>query len=460
MPYLPPVKSVKDFILWPFRFLFNLPMQEQALLGLILTLPLLAAIFYIPDRKPASVESVTADSGYLKTGILDNNLDSLRIRQGSKLLILARQGSFLWAETPDGKNRGFIKANTVFGNDNGKETTITELPERRKLSRYFISKRKFEDLMHQAGMSLDILENGYIHAEYIHTDGAITKAEFGFHIVDSLGRQYRPVISFNSQGRVKDYELVPWRKPKGFIRDLPIDLVSPLVSISEFQTFSPFDHGITNLIWTYLMGYLPLFIFMIILWTRYPLIWMPNPLANFIICILIFMGPVSWYMLLRLQGISWFPVLPVTLLMIFFGILFFWMFYSGLRCPRCKHLISHRYTGSVMGKVFTRVSINPVEEKRENVSHRAGSWKYGQYRHDRYGNVRKASVMTHYYTDTVWYGKYKTTSQVRRNTKHYVCPKCGHGKDKHYEEVLESNTERIGGFHKTESYTREEVNFH
>lgn len=273
MFYLPPVKSVKDFILWPFRFLFNLPMQEQALLGLILTLPLLVAILYIPDRKPIALEVVTSDNGFLKTGILDNNLDSLRIRQGSQLIILARQGSSLWAETPDGKNRGFIKVNTVFGKDNANATGIAELPERRGLSRYFISKRKFEDLMHQTGMNMDILENGYIHAEYIHTDGAITKAEFGFHIVDSLGKQYRPVISFNSQGRVKDYELMPWRKPKGFIRDLPIDRVSPLISISEFQAFSPFDRGITNLIWTYLMGYLPLFLFMIILWTRYPLIW-------------------------------------------------------------------------------------------------------------------------------------------------------------------------------------------
>lgn len=455
MLYLPPVKSVKDFLLWPFRFIFNLPMHEQAVLGLILTLPVLILTLMLPPKEPAQRELRAEKTAYLKTGVVDSNLDSIRISRGSRLTVLAHQGSLLWAETPDGKYRGFIKADKIC-HDTTAHSVLTQLPERRKLSRYFISQHKFEEMMTHPATRLDSIERHYIHAEYLRRQGSTTIAEFGFHVVDSFGRQLRPVVRFNAQGEVKDYSLHPWRKNRGtIIHNLPVDLASPLISTSEFQTFYPLDHSISNLIWTYLLGYLPLFLFMIILWLRYPLIWMPNFLANMIIYILLILGPITWYLLLRMHGVNWFPVLPVTIIMIFFGAIFFWAFYSGLRCPRCKHLIGHQHVGTLFGKTFTRIRHFSREVGRKNLKHRISSWKYTKEYDPITHKPSTVAYVTHYYTDQIFYHDFEERSTVQRNTKKYVCPKCGHGKEENYETVLDSEIIQVGQHSKVVSYEQD-----
>lgn len=46
MKYIPKINSFKDFIFWPLRFFFNLPLQWQAIIGLALTLPLVVIMIF------------------------------------------------------------------------------------------------------------------------------------------------------------------------------------------------------------------------------------------------------------------------------------------------------------------------------------------------------------------------------------------------------------------------------
>ena len=413
MKYIPKINSFKDFIFWPLRFFFNLPLQWQAIIGLALTLPLVVIMIFSKNESSEGQIVKVAKTAYLKTGCLENNIDSLKIRSGESLKLLARQGSLLWAETTDGKNRGFVKAS-------------------------------------------DILDKDYINAEYLRPSGKNIIGEFGFYVIDSLGTQLRPVITFDSDGSVADYSLEFWRYRRGFIHNSEIDILSPLISTKEFQVFSPFDNWFTNLVWTYLIGFIPVFLFVIILWMRYPLIWMPNFLVNLIIYFLIIAGPVLWCSMLRLQGVMWMPVVPVTGILLFVSCLLFWAFFSGLRCPRCKNLIYHEHIGTLFGKQFITKERNSHEIARRNIKHTTSG--YWEYKLEKVGNEYvKVGVMKHSYVDEVTYREYEIRSLIQPLTKQYSCPKCGHGNDEKSQKVLESETIPLGTYTVKEEYTRMEA---
>lgn len=453
MAHLPRIKSVKDLILWPFRFILNLPVQEQALLGLILTVPLIALTFFSGERQPADRTVPAATAVCLKTGALDCCRDSLRISAGTPLRLLARQGKLLWAETPDGRYRGFVPADAFLGEE---KAAAEDLPVRRWNSRRFISRPKFEALMATPGLTRETLERDWIHAEYLQPDGRGSAGEFGFHVLDSAGRQLRPVIRFAPDGTVSGYRLEFWRSARGIRFDSAIDTFSPLISIPEFRTFSPFDRGVTNLIWTYLLGYLPMFLFILLLWTRIPLIWMPNFLANLIITFLITVGPFTWCMLLRVQGIAWWPVIPVTALISLTGCILFWGTYSGLRCPRCKHLIGHEYRGTLLGNTYTEIRRSREAVSRKHLKHRTSSWEHKRVEVAP-GRYEVRGVMTHFYEDEVTYQLYETRALMQRYTRKYACPKCGHGRDKAGAKELESETRPAGRRTVIEKYTRQQI---
>lgn len=451
MKYIPKINSFKDFIFWPLRFFFNLPLQWQAIIGLALTLPLVVIMIFSKNESSEGQIVKVAKTAYLKTGCLENNIDSLKIRSGESLKLLARQGSLLWAETTDGKNRGFVKASDIL--DNSDELT---LPDRRGRSSYFITKNKFEELIEDTLTTLQSLQKDYINAEYLRPSGKNIIGEFGFYVIDSLGTQLRPVITFDSDGSVADYSLEFWRYRRGFIHNSEIDILSPLISTKEFQVFSPFDNWFTNLVWTYLIGFIPVFLFVIILWMRYPLIWMPNFLVNLIIYFLIIAGPVLWCSMLRLQGVMWMPVVPVTGILLFVSCLLFWAFFSGLRCPRCKNLIYHEHIGTLFGKQFITKERNSHEIARRNIKHTTSG--YWEYKLEKVGNEYvKVGVMKHSYVDEVTYREYEIRSLIQPLTKQYSCPKCGHGNDEKSQKVLESETIPLGTYTVKEEYTRMEA---
>lgn len=453
MIYLPPLKSLKDLLLWPFRLVFNLPIQEQALLGLILTVPLLVLTLFSGSKQPADRTVDITETVSLKIGALDNRKDSLRLYAGTPLRLLARQGKLVWVETEDGRYRGFVEAKNFTGDA---RKTLEGLPNRRWNSRYYISKQKFEALMDTPGLTREALERNWIHAEYLQPDGRGMSGEFGFHVVDSVGTQFRPVIQFARDGSVNDYHLEFWHSKRAIRFGSAIDLFSPLISIAEFRSFSPFDHGVTNLIWTYLIGYLPLFLFVLLLWARKPLIWMPNVVANLCITALITIGPFTWCMLLRVQGIAWWPLIPVTVLCSLVGCFLFWNNYSGLRCPRCKHLIGHEYQGTLLGNTYTEVKRNQKAVSRKNLKHRTSSWEHKRVEVAQ-GRYEVRGVLTHFYEDEVTYEIFETRSLLQRLTRKYACPKCGHGRDKQDVKVLESETKPVGRHTTVERYTRKQI---
>lgn len=179
---LPRLNSLKDFLIWPFRLVFNLPVWWQAILGLAVTGVLVALALSGDESFPDGKEVAVAHTGYLKTGYVGTNLDSVRIGKGKSLRLLARQGRNFWAETLDGRRRGFIAADIV-----GDQVPSLSLPKRRTLSSYFITQEKFEVLMADTTSTLESLQNDYIHAEYLKPQGRKMVGEFGFYVVDSIG---------------------------------------------------------------------------------------------------------------------------------------------------------------------------------------------------------------------------------------------------------------------------------
>lgn len=451
MKYIPGISSFKDLILWPLRFFTNLPIQTQAAIGLIVTVPMILAIVW-SDKGTTDAQSTKADkTGYMRTGCIESNIDSIKIRKGETIRLLARQGSLIWAETANGKNRGFIKGKDIFNNPD--EFT---LPSRRSLSSYYISQKKFETLISDPATTLSSLQKDYINAEYLRLSGKKLIGEFGFHVIDSTGRQLRPIITFSPDESVADYRLEFWRKSRGFIHDRGIDFLSPIISTREFQSFSPYDRWYTNLLWTYLVGYIPLFLFIVILWLRYPLIWLPNTLANLIVYLLIIGGPLLWCSMLRIQGVAWWPVVPVAILFSIVNCLMFWGLYSRLRCPRCKSLIYHEHSKTTTGREYVEVSTSHQEIAREHLEHtNAGYWKNELVKiGDKY---EKRGTLEHRYVDKVTYRIYETRSLIQPLTKQYACPRCGHGKDEKSQKVLESHTTPKGTCTKIERYTKKQI---
>lgn len=448
---LPRLNSLKDFLFWPFRFVFNLSIWWQAILGLgvtgVLIILSLSGGRALPEGRVVESTRVV----YLKTGRAGNNLDSVRIGKGQPLRLLARQGGDFWAETPDGRYRGFIEKRVV-----ADDSVEFSLPERRVLSSYFISRKKFEALMADSSTTLSSLQRDYIHAEYMKPRGRQMVGEFGFYVVDSVGSQLRPVIVFNPDSTIGDYRLERLRNKKeiGEFLDPVIDFGSPLISTREFQSFSPFDYTLTNILWSYLMGYLPVFLLVIVLWTRFPLIWVPNFLINGLLGLLLLFGPATWCALLLVQGVMWQSIVPVTMIMTALGALFFWVFYSGLRCPRCKTLIDHEFKAEQKGEPFRRAIRGSREIGRRNEKNYIGTWQHRKIKtgENSYGTQ---AYRVGYFTDLVTYEDYEEISMVRRITDHFVCPVCGHGKEEMKEEVLGHEVRILGQRTAKETYTKE-----
>ncbi|WP_418700199.1 hypothetical protein [Barnesiella intestinihominis] len=395
-------------------------------------------------------EVAVAHTGYLKTGYVGDNLDSVRIGEGKSLRLLARQGRNFWAETLDGSCRGFIAANVV-----GDQAPSFSLPKRRALSSYFITREKFEALMTDTTSTLGSLQNDYIRAEYLKPQGRKMVGEFGFYVVDSVGRELRPIITFNPDGTVSDYSLEHWRNKRaaGAFLGRLVDYASPLISTREFQSFSPFDNVVTNILWTCLIGYIPMFLLVILLWTRLPLVWAPNWAVNGLLGVLLIAGPATWCALLLVQGVIWWSVVPATVVIVLLGALLFWMLYGGLRCPHCKKLMNHEFKDQQKGLPFERVRRGSREIGRRNEKNYIGGW---QYRKIKTGNSYSTqSYRVGRFTDLVTYEDYVETSMVRRITNHFVCPACGHGKEEMKEEILSHEVQIVGRHTAKETYTKE-----
>ncbi len=440
---LPEIHSFFDVILFPFRLVFNLDIRWKAALGLGLVL-ILAGIqlsIFPKDSRMGADKVAMASNGWLRTGMVDDNLDSMRVHRGDSLRLLGRQGHLLWAETTDGKYRGFVCDSLV---ENSAEDI--RVPIRRKLSGYFISQKKFESLMSDSATTFGELENSYIHAEYIKRHDKKFVGEFGLMVEDSLGNIKRPVITFSADSTVNDYILHRFRSNSVLLGHPVIDIVSPVISTREFQKFSPFDNNILQWLWIIFPGFLPIYIMILLLWARRPLYFVPNTLIDLVLGALVVLGPLAWGVMMVKMGFSSVGVFLITGSSVLVGAFLLWLDYSSIRCPRCKHLRHHEFKQMTSGKPFVRHGYTEKVTRRETLEHKVETTIHKPTARD----TMSHKYERHFGKEKVYYDIYEYWDTIKVNTTHFECPKCGHGKQESAEEILNHRQEYV------RSYSREE----
>lgn len=446
------IHSFKDAIFFPFRLVYNLDIWWKAVLGLGIVL-ILAGIqlsIFGKDDKPGAETVAIVSDGWLRTGMVDNNLDSVRVHRDDSLRLLARQGHLLWAEMLDGKHRGFVRDSLV-----EKPAEEIRIPVRRKLSGYFISQKKFENLMSDSATTFDRLEQEYIHAEYIKSLGKKFVGEYGLMVEDSLGNIMRPVITFGADSTVDGYVLHKFRSHSVVLGHPLIDIVSPVISTREFQKTSPFDNNILQWLWIIFPGFLMVYIVILLLWARLPLYFVPNVVVNLLLAALVVLGPPAWGVMMVKMGFSSVGVFLITGGAVLIGALLLWLDYSGLRCPRCKHLRPHELKRITSGKPFVRHGFTEKVKHREMLEHIVETTTYNPTELD----PRTHKYERHFGKERVYYDVYEYWDTVRVNTRHFECPRCGHGRQEGAEEVLNHRQEYVRSYSKEEKFNYTEKKY-
>lgn len=445
---LPTMHSFFDVILFPIRLIFNLDIGWKATLGLILVLILLGVQFSIfsKDSEAGTNKVAIVNNGWLRTGMIDNNLDSLRVHRGDTLRLLGRQGHLLWAETTDGKYRGFVCDSLV--ENSAKDIDI---PTRRKLSNYFISQKKFESLMSDSASTFGRLEKDFIHAEYIKSHNKKFVGEFGFMVEDSLGNLKRPVITFCADSTVNDYNLHRFRSSSVLLGHPIIDIVSPIISTREFQKFSPLDNNILLWLWIILPGFLLIYIMILLLWARLPLYFVPNAVINLVLGTLVVFGPMTWGVMMEKMVFHSIGIFLITGCSVFVGALLLWIDYSSLRCPKCKHLRAHEFKKMTSGRPFVRHGYTEYKKRHEILEHKVETTVLYKYT-DRGDITIPSEYERHFGKIKIYYDVYEYWQTVKVHTKHFECPKCGHGEQKDSVEILNCREKYLRSYSKEEKF--------
>lgn len=439
------IHSFKDAIFFPFRLVYNLDIWWKAVLGLGIVL-ILAGIqlsIFGKDDKPSAETVAAVNDGWLRTGMVDDNLDSVRVHRGDSLRLLARQGHLLWAETLDRKHRGFVRDSLMENSADG-----LGIPVRRKLSGYFISQMKFESLMSDSATTFDRLEQEYIHAEYLKSLGKKFVGEYGLMVEDSLGNIMRPVITFNADSTIDGYVLHKFRSHSVALGQPLMDIVSPVISTREFQKTSPFDNNILQWLWVIFPGFLMVYIIILLLWARLPLYFMTNVVVNLLLAALVVLGPLAWGVMMVKMGFSSVGVSLITGGAVLIGAFLLWLDYSGLRCPRCKHLRHHELKRITSGKPFVRHGFTEKVKCREVLEHTVETTSYNPTERD----PRSHKYERHFGKKRVYYDVYEYWDTVLLNTRHFECPRCGHGRQEGSEEVLNHKQEYVRSYSKEEKF--------
>lgn len=454
--YIPKLKSLKDLLLWIPRFVFNLGFKAHAFLVTLLAIvPILLATcerVHTPEGVVVALEK----GGYLTTGNFDSNADSIYLSKGTQVRLLAQQeATAFWAETANGSHRGFIKVATV-----GKGADSLSLPRREKRSCRPISEKRFGQIVER--YTLEQMEQEYLNAEYVKSrKGGKKIVEFGFKVFvmdGTTGKYMRPVVTYDAEGKYLSHKLIFWQYPRSkmMVPEL-VDLMGPVVSVSEFPLCSPFESVVMEKAWCYLPGLLLLGLFAILLVLRIPLIWAPNSLVGVILFGLGTLPPALWLSSIKSYGLAgWFSFTYIIVMVL--NLFFLWVAYSGLRCPKCKHLNQHEYSAKRNGRNYWERHTKAHEQERGPKQREWWSeWKYammgseGWSRLEAYNNQsdpnkwKKISYREHTWEQSVTYRDYITHSHIQEVINTYKCPHCGHGKDDINKECLESYGEWAEG---------------
>lgn len=438
--HIPKVNSLKDLLLWLPRFVFNIGFVGQAFL--VTALAILPIVLATNERihTPEGNEVVVENNGYLSTGGFDKNADSIYLSKGTKVRLLAKQKGAYWAETTNGKYRGFVKSKHF-----GKDVKKLPLAKREKFSCRLISEAKFSQIVEHS--SLKQIQQQYLNAEYIKTRNGKTIVEYGFKVFvpnDNIGTFMRPIVTYDKEGKYLSHKLVFWQSPRSkMLTPELVDLVGPVASVSEFPIVSPFDKLWMEKMWCYLPGFALLGLFGILLVFRIPLVWVPNPLVALIMGGLAIFPPFVWLSVIKTYGLAgWLTF--TYLVVIGLNLLLLWVAYSSLRCPKCKHLNQHELSDKRNGKTYWERHRKAHEESRgPKQNEKWGLWETGKYkkisglfdslsyesRTDDPSQWETVSYRTHSWDQVVTYRDYVTHSQMREVINSYKCPHCGHGKE-------------------------------
>lgn len=438
--HIPEVKSLTGLLLWIPRFVFNLGFKAHAFL--VTALAILPIFLATTERvhTPKGEEIALESSAYLTTGNFEGNADSIRLAKGTEVRLLAKQKGAYWAETADGKFRGFINSKYVGDNKKAKH-----LAKRERMSCRLISEAKFNRLIER--QSLKQVQRKYINAEYIKTRGGKTIVEYGFKVFvpnDNIGTFMRPIVTYDKEGKYLSHKLVFWQSPRSkMMTPGLVDLMAPVASIKEFPRVSPFDKLWMEKMWCYLPGFALLGIFAILLVWRIPLVWMSNSLVALIMGGLAIFPPFVWLSTIKTYGLAgWLSFTYVLLILL--NLLFLWVSYSGLRCPQCKHLNQHEFSDKRHGKTYWERHRKAHEESRgPKQNEKWGLWETGRYKKDSGlfdslsyesrtndpSQWETVSYRTHSWDQVVTYRDYVTHSQMKEVINSYKCPHCGHGKE-------------------------------
>ena len=451
---IPKVKSLKDLLLWFPRFIFNLGFKAHAFLVTALSVLPIVLTTFEKVHTPEGVIVKLEEGAYLTTGRFEGNEDSIFIAKDKEVRLLAQQQHAFWAETLDGTYRGFLKANGV-----GKKADSLNLPRREKYSCRLISEKRFKTLIE--GNTLAEIQKEYLNAEYLKTRKNKTIAEFGFKVFvgkDASGEFKRPIVTYDEKGEFVSYELVFQHLARArMIAPEVLDIMSPVASISDFPIKSPFESVWMEKLWIYLPGFALLGLFSILLVLRIPLIWAPNLLVGFILIWLALLPPAVWLTTIKTYGLSGWIIVPYAIV-VMVNLLLLWVSYSGLRCPKCKHLNVHEFISKRNGKTYWKRQTSAEEVERGPKSHeRWGDWKKGKrWRSDESGIFSSLeqynssddpskweiiSYREHTWQQEVTYRDKVTHRHIQEVINSYKCPHCGHGKDEIEETTIESKSE-------------------
>ena len=452
--HIPKVKSLKDLLLWLPRFVYNLGFKAHAFL--VTALAVLPIVLTTVEKvhTPEGEVVKLVESGYLTTGNFEGNEDSLRIAKNTEVRLLARQEGAFWAETMDGSHRGFLKAKSI-----GEQADSLNLPRREKFSCYMVSEKKFQSLIE--GKTLQDIQKEYLNAEYIKTKKNKIIAEFGFKVFvgkDVTGEFKRPIVTYDKNGDFVSYELTFWHLARSkMIAPEVVDLMAPVASICEFPIKSPFESVWMEKMWIYLPGFALLGLFAILLVLRIPLIWAPNPLVAFVMGWLALLPPFVWLTSVKTYGLAGWIIVPY-LIVVLLNLLLLWVSYSGLRCPKCKHLNVHEFIAKRNGRTYWKSKTSTEEVDRGPRQKESwGSWQHSKRwlgdesssfsTFNRYNDLKDPSKWEDIsFREHTWYQvvtlRDKVTHRhIQEVISSYKCPHCGHGKDEIEETTIESKSE-------------------
>ena len=366
----------------------------------------------------ADYMTVATSDGYMQVGVSAIESDTIDIAAGDSLRLLAREDKKIWAETPDGKFRGFIPPSIV-GETDG-------LPSRYKNEAYIMSFRKFRSIMADSAFTIaKLYELG--EADFTKVCGDTITIVSDIFVFDDIANLYSLTFKFNRDSTLKELRYYPARGQRSATPALKdddthiakfVDFFAPVISPPEFPAISP-SNWLLSVTFQYLGAYLPLCILMLLLAWRLPLYFVPNWIVNLLIIICLTVAPRIWVGIMVLRGFPPLLLYPLIFIISIALALFFLGVYRELRCPRCKRLEYHEVIST---ELLSREYTDRDRELDGETRHTGTTTGY-EVTHGETITTKKIWEERHYETEVIKRTEHVEKEKIKEFTR---CRHCGH----------------------------------